>query len=65
MENDVTAQILRIMSDRDISRTQLADRLGVGRARVSNMLKPGTNYTVASLERIADALGVELEVVFR
>lgn len=59
---DLTEQINQAMAQQKVSRIELARRLGVTKAAVTNMLKPDNNFTVGSLQRIADALGISLSV---
>jgi len=61
---DVATAIKQAIDDAGISQAQLADGLGVSQQRVSQMLSGRFNITVASLARIADAIGVSLEVRF-
>jgi transcriptional regulator with XRE-family HTH domain len=45
-----------------ISRTELAKRLGTTPAYVTKILRGSTNFTLATMVRLARALGVELSV---
>jgi transcriptional regulator with XRE-family HTH domain len=56
-------EIKRIMHLRDISQVELARRLAVSEGQVSRMLKSDHNLTLASVERIAAALGVDVSLV--
>jgi transcriptional regulator with XRE-family HTH domain len=55
-------QIITFIDDAGITRAELADRLGVTPAAVTNMLRPGHNFTVRTLERIAVALEGRLTI---
>lgn len=63
--NDITAQILDCMRERDISRAELANRMGVSEARVSRMFSETQNFTLATLAKMACALGLEMEVTVK
>ena len=69
-ENDVIAENLRrLMGQRGMVQTQVAEKSGVGQTTVSNYLNPGNrkpgakgkvpSAKVSELEMIAAALGVE------
>lgn len=45
-----------------ISRTELAKRLGTTPAYVTKILRGRTNFTLATMVRLARALGVELSI---
>lgn len=61
----VAGEISRI-ADRDgISRADLARRLGVSRARITRMLDADSNLQLATVERVAEALGVVVDLRFR
>lgn len=57
-------QIIAAMDERDVSRTELARRMGVSRSQVTNMLVEGHNFTIDTLDRIAVALNADLEISF-
>ncbi|MGK2858975.1 MAG: helix-turn-helix domain-containing protein [Thermoanaerobaculia bacterium] len=58
----VTEQIARAMDERGVNRTELARRLGVSKARVTNLLGGSTNLTLRTLAAIAVALGCDIEL---
>lgn len=64
----VTIEVGELIVDRlealDLSQKQLAERLGVSAARVSQILKGNDNLTLKSLVAVAVALGVRLSVGF-
>lgn len=62
LELEVTERILQIMEERGISRSELAERLGVSKAAVSKLFNNGSNMTLKRLLTIAEALGLELRV---
>ena len=59
----MTADLLRLMERRGLSRSELARRLGASPAHVTQILRGDTNFTLVSLEKLAAALGAELRVV--
>lgn len=48
-----------------VSQGALAARIGVTRQQVSLLESRGANMQIATLQRIADALGLELDIAFR
>lgn len=64
----LTIEVGELIVDRletlDLSQKQLAERLGVTPARVSQILKGNDNLTLKSLVAVATALGVRLNVRF-
>lgn len=64
----VTIEVGELIVDRlealDLSQKQLAERLGVTPARVSQILKGNDNLTLKSLVAVATALGMRLNVGF-
>lgn len=59
----ITEAVVDRMFVLQLSRAELAERLGVTPARVTNLLR-GANYTVRTLVEIGNALGCELSVGF-
>jgi transcriptional regulator with XRE-family HTH domain len=47
-----------------LSQEDLADRAGIDRTYVSGLERGRRNPTVKVLQRLADALGVDLDVIF-
>jgi len=62
LELEVTERILEIMDQKNISRTQLAERLGVSKPAVSRLFNSGSNMTLKRLLTIAEALDQELRI---
>lgn len=58
---DITETICKIMHENNIKRTDLAIKMGVNRARVSEILNNPTNLTIETLLKVADALDVEFD----
>lgn len=59
---DVTAEICEAMEEQDVSRVELAGRLGVVRQRVSNFLNTPSNTTLLTIVKFAQALGLNVKV---
>lgn len=62
--DDVTEALCQRMEEADISRSELARRLGTSPAYVTKILRGTANFTLASLVKLARAVGMELEVSF-
>lgn len=56
--------ICRLMRDQQISRADVAKRLGVSRAYVTRVLNGNPNLTIKTLLKLSDALGHELAIRF-
>jgi transcriptional regulator with XRE-family HTH domain len=56
--------ICRLMQDQQISRADVAERLGVSRAYVTRVLNGNPNLTIKTLLKLSDALGRELAISF-
>jgi len=59
---DLTEELVAHMDRQDISRAELARRLGVSRAFVTNLLKGSPNLTIKTLVRVAYAAGLNIEI---
>ena len=57
-----TVQLYELMKKRGISQVKLAERLGVSPPYVARILKGRENLTIASMVKLARAVGVKLEV---
>ena len=58
-------QVSEIMDEAQISKTQLAENLQTSRSQVDRLLDPdNTAVTLASLDRLARAMGRQLRVEF-
>lgn len=66
MANRIAAVLREALATAGISQGELARRLKTDRANVSRWLSENyQGHTVATLERIAEALEVELEISFK
>ncbi len=55
----------RIRTEKDISQGDIARELGVSRGFVSNLENGKTNPTLATIARVADALGVSTDELLK
>ena len=55
----------RIRIEKDISQVDIARELGVSRGFVSNLENGKTNPTLATITRVADALGVSTDELLK
>lgn len=62
LELEVTEKILEIMEQKGMSRSELAQRLGVSKAAVSKLLNSGSNMTLKRLLSISEVLEHDLTV---
>ena len=61
----VALQLQEIISEQQVTRTELANRMHTGRASLNRLLDPeNPSLTVASLGKAAAALGRKVEVRF-
>lgn len=54
---DITEEISKHMAGNNISRVELAEKMGTSRAYITKMLRGDTNFTLETLVKIAGALG--------
>jgi transcriptional regulator with XRE-family HTH domain len=54
-------QLLTLMKEQGMNRTQLAEKMGVGKSRVTAMLNGSSNFTLETLIRAGRAVGANLE----
>lgn len=62
---DVAADLTLLLNHADVSRADLARKLGWSRARVSQVLSGQENITVQTIAAVAGALGYTFDTVFR
>lgn len=63
LEIKVTERILEIMEEKNISRSDLAEKLSVSRAAITKLFRDGSNMTLKRLLGIACALDSEIDIV--
>ena len=59
---EITGEICRAMEEERITRSALAERVGVARQRVTNFLNTPSNTTLLTIVRFAEALGLSVHV---
>jgi transcriptional regulator with XRE-family HTH domain len=59
---DITEKIVAKMEEKNISRAELARRLGVSKAFITKLLNGNTNLTLKTMVSVAAALGCELNI---
>ena len=60
----IVEDALRIMKQKGLTRSDLANKMGVPRAQVSRLLNAPPNLTLRSIARLAVALGVKPNLHF-
>jgi HTH-type transcriptional regulator / antitoxin HipB len=58
-------EVRRLRADRGLSQQELADRMGVSQSVVARLEAGGVEPRLSTLDRVAQALGVELKVHFQ
>ncbi|MBD7984393.1 helix-turn-helix transcriptional regulator [Sporosarcina sp. Sa2YVA2] len=61
---DLTKEIKKLLVDKDMNATQLAEKIGTTQSNLSKKMANGT-YSVTDLEKIAEALDMLLEINFK
>ena len=64
LENKVMETVVHEMNKKGISRTALADKMGVTKAYVSKLLNNGSNVTIKKLLQIGEAIDCNVNVSF-
>ena len=59
---DFTEELCRVMEERGVTRAELARRLGTSPAYVTKILRGHSNFTLASMVRVAKAIDHELHI---
>jgi transcriptional regulator with XRE-family HTH domain len=55
-----TNDVARVMNEKGVSQSELARRLGVSRARVSQLMRHTSSPTLRTMVEVANALGCEV-----
>lgn len=63
LELEVGEKILAIMEEKSISRSKLADLMGVSKAAVSKLLNNPQNLTLKTLLKVSLALGCDIDIM--
>jgi len=64
-EADFTDELSRVMEEQQVSRAELARRLGSSQAYVTKVLRGNANFTLATMTKLARALDMEVEIRLR
>ena len=64
LSENVIAQFKNAMKAKNINQTELGVKMGATPANVSRFLSTSENLTLKTLERIANAIGGEIEIKF-
>jgi ribosome-binding protein aMBF1 (putative translation factor) len=59
---ELVLQIIKLRQKRGMTQSDLAKAIGTRQANVSRLERFDTNLTLGTLEKVADALGVNLEI---
>ncbi len=59
---EFTEEIFRLMEREEVSRSELARRLGTSPAYITKILRGNANFTLMTMVRLAKALGAELRI---
>ncbi len=61
---EIAYQILQLRKKKKISQAQLAKKIGTKQSNVARMEAGQQNFSIDTLEKIAQALGSDLKIVF-
>ncbi|MHB1047841.1 MAG: helix-turn-helix domain-containing protein [Thermoanaerobaculia bacterium] len=59
---DFTEDLCRVMAEKNVSRAELARRIGTSPAYVTKILRGSSNFTLSSMVRVAMALESEVRI---
>jgi len=59
----VALRVLQLLRERDISQTELAERMGVSRQQVTKIVKGQENFTFETIDKLEKALNVTLMTI--
>jgi len=62
---EVTEKLVKYLNRENVSRTELASRLGVTKRYVTQLLSGGKNLTIRAIVNVAEALGYEPKLELR
>ncbi|MEU3353661.1 helix-turn-helix transcriptional regulator [Streptomyces sp. NPDC037389] len=65
LARQTTASLAGLLAERDMTRKDLAEQLGVSPGRVSQILSGDENLTLRSLAAVAESLDATIEITFR
>ena len=61
---ELTKEIKKLLVDKEMNATQLAEKIGTTQSNLSRKMANGS-YSVTDLEKIAEALDMKLEIQFK
>lgn len=61
----IKSSLLKYMEKKNISRSELADKLGMSKSYVTNIFNRGGDITLGTLVKLAAALNLEIEIQFK
>lgn len=64
-DHAVALQMRWMRQEQGLTLTEVAERMGVSRQRISALETTARNWTVATLQRLSEAFDSELEIVFK
>lgn len=62
LSNDVVNAIVAVMETDKVTRSQLAKELGTSVANITQCIRPGTNMTLKTINRMLFTMGYKLDV---
>ncbi len=62
LEIEFTEELCRVMEEQGVSRAELARRVGTSAAYITKILRGTTNFSLATMAKLARALGMELRI---
>ena len=60
----IVEELLQLMKEQGITRSELAKRMGVQPSRITSMMSGSNNFTIETLVRAGRAVGAEIEMHF-
>lgn len=62
---EVRSQVIDLIKERSITKTELAAKMGISKSHLSNILNSQTNLTLETIARFELALGITFELTLR
>lgn len=59
---DFTIRLSQLMKDRGVTKKELAERLDTSQAYITKVLRGNTNFTMASMTKLVQALDAKLDI---
>ncbi len=61
---DISLRLVKLRKEKNITQAELARRTGIKQSNIARIESCNYNFTLSMLERITQALGVELKITF-